>query len=92
MTYNIGKGLDEQEDRIRKTEMERDEMILQSDIIALKRAVNDSEMALRIVDKKDRDVHAEKEDLERKLKKAEEDLRLKEEEHKDLRKRIQTIR
>ncbi len=92
MTYNTGSSGDEQEDRIRKIEMERDEMILQSDIIALKRAVDDAGMALRMVDKKERDIHAEKEELERKLRKAEEDLRLKEEEHKDLRKKIQTMR
>jgi chromosome segregation ATPase len=81
----------EQEERIQRMRMEQDEMILRSDVMKLKRSVEEFEMEFRVLAKKESDLHAEQEEAERRHKKAQEELRFKEEELGNLRKKIQTL-
>lgn len=77
------------DDRIEKMRMEQDEMILRADVMKFKRLAEEAEMELRVLEKKRIDLGFEIEDAEGKRKKAEEELHFKEEELKELRKKIQ---
>lgn len=81
----------DRDNRIERTRMEQDEVILGADVMKLKRSLEDVEMELRVLAKKESNLHTEIEDAEEKKRKLEEELRLKEEEFKDLRKKIQTM-
>lgn len=87
--YSTSRDTDDREGRIRKMRLEQEEVMLKSDITALKRRIESAEMDTRVLERKKDDILAQIEEVARSIKKAQEELRMKEEDHRQLRKKMQ---